>query len=96
MPQLSTRINHIYQKVEHLREAHRKLRAEYLDIVTERDNLRKKTEQQQQKIQELENKLKLMKLSRSSALSQEDNKELRNNLEDIIQEIDRCINMLND
>ncbi len=94
MPQLSTRIKTVYQKVEYLREAHRKLRAEYLDIVEERDNLRKKTEQQAEKVQLLENQLKMIKLSRSSSLSKEENKELRDNLEDIIQEIDRCINML--
>tara|TARA_B100000902_G_C27322533_1_gene925728 strand:- start:3165 stop:3446 length:282 start_codon:yes stop_codon:yes gene_type:complete len=63
--------------------------------IQEIENIKKELIDQREIIKELEEKIKLVKLSRVVSSSGDDNKRTKQKINDYVREIDKCIALLN-
>ena len=92
---MKTIINNIEVKLEKLIEKLNQLQLEKSDLQKNNTTLKAKLQEKEQEIVALQDKVKLMNISKSVDVDQEDVKATRLKINEYVREIDRCIALLN-
>ena len=82
-------------KIEKLVDLHRHTKKELSVLQNQNTNLNQTIAQQKQSIKELEDKSKVLKLSKSLSTTNENTTELKLKINELIREVDKCIALLN-
>ena len=86
----------IQKKVNDLISIHNSLKLEKEEILKQNNQLKKEVLEKQSIIDSLEEKIKLLKISRSASTPDvEKDKKSRQKINEYVREIDRCIALLN-
>ena len=96
MQNLSTRLSEIRTKVEKLVHENRLLKNENESMRDRIEGLERTVELQKNTLSELTEQNKLIKLAKNLAPEDSDTEELKNKVNELIREIDRCIDLLNE
>lgn len=96
MQNLTTRLADIRVKVEKLVQENRLLKNENESMRDRIDGLERTVELQKNTLSELTEQNKLIKLAKNLASEDSDTEELKNKVNELIGEIDRCIDLLNE
>jgi regulator of replication initiation timing len=96
MQNLTTRLADIREKVEKLVQENRLLKNENESMRDRIDGLERTVELQKNTLSELTEQNKLIKLAKKLAPEDSDTEELKNKVNELIREIDRCIDLLNE
>jgi FtsZ-binding cell division protein ZapB len=92
---VKTIINNIELKVGKLIEKTNQLTAEKNSLMQNNDALNAQLQQKEKQIVALQDKVKLMNISKSVDTSEEDVKATRLKINEYVREIDKCISLLN-
>ena len=92
---MKTIINNIGLNVEKLIEKYTQLKAEKKDLLQDNDALDAQLQEKKKQIVALQDKVKLMNISKSVDVSKQDVKETRLKINEYVREIDKCIALLN-
>ena len=92
---MKTIINNIEFKVGKLIEKSNQLTAEKNSLSQNNDALNAKLQEKEKQIVALQDKVKLMNISKSVDTSKEDVKATRLKINEYVREIDKCISLLN-
>ena len=92
---MKTIINSIEIKVGRFIEKYNQLQLEKLDLQENKDALNAKLQEKEKQIVVLQDKVKLMNISKSVDTPQEDVKATRLKINEYVREIDKCIALLN-
>tara|TARA_Y100000385_G_C12623880_1_gene438205 strand:- start:175 stop:456 length:282 start_codon:yes stop_codon:yes gene_type:complete len=92
---VKTIINNIEVKVGKLIAKFDKLNAEKLDLQRNNDTLNVRLQEKESQIVVLQDKVKLMNISKSVDASKEEVKSTRLKINEYVREIDKCIALLN-
>ena len=92
---MKTIVTNIESKLQKLITAYNKVKREKLDLQTNNDALTLKLKDQEEKILTLQDKVKLMSISKSVDINQEGVKATRLKINEYVREIDKCIALLN-
>jgi len=92
---VKTIINNIEVKVGKLIAKYDKLNAEKLDLQRNNDTLNVRLQEKESQIVVLQDKVKLMNISKSVDASKEEVKSTRLKINEYVREIDKCIALLN-
>ena len=92
---MKTIINNIEVKVGKLIAKFDKLNAEKLDLQRNNDTLNVRLQEKESQIVVLQDKVKLMNISKSVDASKEEVKSTRLKINEYVREIDKCIALLN-
>lgn len=95
MNELKTIVASLEGKIEKLVNSHRQTRKELLTIQAQHNNLTETVTEQKKTISELEEKTKILKLSKSISSTKENTTELKLKINELIREVDKCIALLN-
>ena len=82
-------------KIKQLISLYGKTKQEKQQAVNEGEKLKKTLAEQQEIINSLEEKIKLIKMSKVVSSSNEDNKKTKQKINEYVREIDKCIALLN-
>lgn len=96
MQNLTTRLADIRIKVEKLVHENRLLKNENESMRDRIEGLERTVELQKNTLSELTEQNKLIKLAKNLAPEDSDTEELKNKVNEMIREIDRCIDLLNE
>jgi len=96
MQNLSTRLSEIRIKVEKLVEENRLLKNENESMRDRIESLERTVELQKNTLSELTEQNKLIKLAKNLNPEDSDTEEIKNKVNELIREIDRCIDLLNE
>lgn len=96
MQNLSTRLSEIRIKVEKLVEENRLLKNENESMRDRIEGLERTVELQKNTLSELTEQNKLIKLAKNLTPEDSDTEEIKNKVNELIREIDRCIDLLNE
>tara|TARA_B100001250_G_scaffold352526_1_gene325343 strand:- start:319 stop:600 length:282 start_codon:yes stop_codon:yes gene_type:complete len=88
-------IEKIVVKLERLIEKHKKLQFESLELQKDNDALKASLEAKEAKIVSLQDKVKLMNISKSIDIDKQAKKATRLKINEYVREIDKCIALLN-
>ena len=92
---MKTIINSIEVKVEKMITKFNRLQLEKSDLQTDNNTLNTKLQEQERQIVALQDKVKLMNISKSVDIDKEDIKATRLKINEYVREIDKCIALLN-
>ena len=92
---MKTIINSIEIKVGRFIEKYNQLQLEKSDLQENKDALNEKLQEKEKQIVVLQDKVKLMNISKSIDTPQEDVKATRLKINEYVREIDKCIALLN-
>ena len=92
---MKTIINNIEVKVGKLIAKYDQLNAEKLDLQRNNNTLNVRLQEKESQIVALQDKVKLMNISKSVDASKEEVKSTRLKINEYVREIDRCIALLN-
>jgi hypothetical protein len=92
---VKTIINNIEVKVGKLIAKYDQLNAEKLDLQRNNDTLNVQLQEKESQIVALQDKVKLMNISKSVDASKEEVKSTRLKINEYVREIDKCIALLN-
>ena len=92
---MKTIINNIEVKVGKLIAKYDQLNSEKLDLQRNNDTLNVQLQEKESQIVALQDKVKLMNISKSVDTSKEDVKATRLKINEYVREIDKCISLLN-
>lgn len=90
------RLTVIRLKVEHLLELHKSTEAENLLLKERVEELEKTIELQKNTITEVTERNKMIKLAKNLSLSGSDSFDVKIKINEMVREIDRCIDLLNE
>jgi regulator of replication initiation timing len=96
MQNLSTRLSEIRTKVEKLVHENRLLKNENESMRDRIEGLERTVELQKNTLSELTEQNKLIKLAKNLNPEDSDTEEIKNKVNELIREIDRCIDLLNE
>ncbi len=98
MVQLDTKykISSIEIKIATLLKQHEQLKLDYLEVLKHKQELEQNIEIHKNTISNLVDKNKLLKIASEIQLSLADKKELKQKINQYIQELDECIRLLSD
>ncbi|MFM7765090.1 MAG: hypothetical protein ACKO6I_05460 [Sphingomonadales bacterium] len=96
MQNLSTRLYEIRMKVEKLVQENRLLTNENESMRDRIEGLERTVELQKNTLSELTEQNKLIKLAKNLNPEDSDTEEVKNKVNELIREIDRCIDLLNE
>ena len=96
MQNLTTRLADIREKVEKLVQENRLLKNENESMRDRIDGLERTVELQKNTLSELTEQNKLIKLAKNLTPEDSDTEEMKNKVNELIREIDRCIDLLNE
>ena len=82
-------------KIEKLVDLHHRTKKELSALQTKHNNLTQTASQHKQTIKDLEDKSKVLKLSKSLSTTNENTTELKLKINELIREVDKCIALLN-
>lgn len=92
---MKTIINNIEVKLRKLIEKLNQLQLEKSDLQKNNSTLKAKLQEKEQQIVALQDKVKLMNISKSVDVDREDAKATRLKINEYVREIDKCIALLN-
>ena len=92
---MKTIINNIGLNVGKLIEKYTQLKAEKKDLLQDNDALNAQLQEKQKQVVALQDKVKLMNISKSVDIDKEDVKATRLKINEYVREIDKCIALLN-
>ena len=92
---MKTIINNIGLNVGKLIEKYTQLKAEKKDLLQDNDALNAQLQEKQKQVVALQDKVKLMNISKSVDVSKQEVKETRLKINEYVREIDKCIALLN-
>ena len=87
-------VNNIAEKARKLIAKHNDLIAENAELKTKQRNLLESLENQNKLIEQLKEKNRNLKIAKSVKL-EEGNGEVKNKIDELVREIDKCIGLLN-
>jgi regulator of replication initiation timing len=96
MQNLTTRLADIRVKVEKLVQENRLLKNENESMRDRIEGLERTVELQKNTLSELTEQNKLIKLAKNLTPEDSDTEEMKNKVNELIREIDRCIDLLNE
>jgi regulator of replication initiation timing len=96
MQNLSSRLSEIRVKVEKLVQENQLLKNENESMRDRIEGLERTVELQKNTLSELTEQNKLIKLAKNLAPEDSDTEEIKNKVNELIREIDRCIDLLNE
>lgn len=96
MQNLSARLFEIRNKVEKLVHENRLLKNENESMRDRIEGLERTVELQKNTLSELTEQNKLIKLAKNLSPEDSDTEEIKNKVNELIREIDRCIDLLNE
>ena len=96
MQNLTARLSEIRIKVENLLQENRLLKNENESMRDRIEGLERTVELQKNTLSELTEQNKLIKLAKNLAPEDSDTEEIKNKVNELIREIDRCIDLLNE
>lgn len=88
-------VSNLERKVEKLINLHRQMFKELSVLKQNNNELKKTIEEQKQTIKELEEKNKILRLSKLTSVNHENTHELKLKINELIREIDKCTALLN-
>jgi len=91
----SQSIDSLIQKINKILGKYIDLEEKYLNMLEENKVLKAQLNQDKEQINELENNIKVLKISKGSAEGGSDHTELKLKINEYIKEIDKCMAMLN-
>jgi hypothetical protein len=94
MKDVATLVSGIDYKMRKLIEHHRVLRTENENFTSEIRDLKLANNEQKEKIKQLEEKIKILKLAKTLE-NKEGNVEAKLKINELVREIDKCIGLLN-
>jgi len=94
MGDAATLVSGIEYKVRRLAEKHARLMAENESLTSEIKKLKSSNDEQKQIINQLEEKIKLLKLTRALETN-EGSVDSKSRINEMVREIDKCIGLLN-
>ena len=92
---MKTIINNIELKLQKLIADYNKVKLEKSDLQINNDALTVKLQEQEEKILALQDKVKLMSISKSVDINKDGIKATRSKINEYVREIDKCIALLN-
>ena len=95
MSDLKSIASSLESKIEKLVDLHHKTKKELSSLKTENTHLTQTIDQQKKAIKDLEEKGKVLKLSKSLSTTNENTTELKLKINELIREVDKCISLLN-
>ncbi len=95
MNDLKAVIASLESKIEKLVDLHHGTKKELSALQTQHNHLTQTASQQKQTIKELEERSKILKLSKSISSTNENTTELKLKINELIREVDKCIALLN-
>lgn len=95
MTNLEINIKSVNDKLQQLLKKHTSLKKENETLKDELRNLKQKEEEYQSTLQELDQKINILKVA-SGEMSEKDQKEFEKRINQYIKEIDKCIGLLSD
>ncbi len=95
MSELKSVVASLESKIEKLVDLHRKTKKELSALQTQNNHLTQAASQQKQTIKDLEDRSKVLKLSKSLSTTNENTTELKLKINELIREVDKCIALLN-
>jgi|LakMenE01Jun11ns_1017448.scaffolds.fasta_scaffold8711057_1 regulator of replication initiation timing len=96
MQNLTGRLSEIRIKVENLLQENRLLKNENESMRDRIEGLERTVELQKNTLSELTEQNKLIKLAKNLTPEDSDTEEMKNKVNELIREIDRCIDLLNE
>lgn len=94
MKELSILVSGIEYKIKKLINQNSQKEAERIDLINENNNLNKIIEQQKKQIRELKEKLRNLTIAKSLEFENE-SVDAKNRINELVREIDRCIEFIN-
>jgi phage shock protein A len=82
-------------KIEKLLDLHHQAKKELTGLKNENSHLNQTLDQHKKTIKDLEEKGKILKLSKSLSTTNENTTELKLKINELIREVDKCISLLN-
>lgn len=95
MNDIKSIVTSLESKIEKLVDLHRQTKKELSVLQTQNNHLNQTIAQQKQTIKGLEDKHKVLKLSKSLSENNENTHELKLKVNELIREVDKCIALLN-
>ena len=95
MSDLKSIASSLENKIEKLVDSHHKIRKDLASLKNENTHLTQTIDQQKKAIKDLEEKGKVLKLSKSLSTTNENTTELKLKINELIREVDKCISLLN-
>ncbi len=95
MENLDSYINDLTVRVEKLARTQSDLRDENTELKSRNDELEQLVTQQKNALTELEEQNKVVKIAKAVTEDDDDRKEQRKRLNELVREIDKCIALLN-
>ncbi len=90
------KVDRVYKKAQQLAAAHGQLKEEHKRLKAEYDELLKLLKEQGQQIDEMEGKMKVLKVAKQlGTFPDEERNELKKKINEYIKEIDKCVALLN-
>lgn len=95
MSDLKSIASSLENKIEKLVDLHHRTKKELSGLKSENTHLNQTIDQQKKAIKDLEEKGKVLKLSKSLSTTNENTTELKLKINELIREVDKCISLLN-
>ena len=92
---MKTIVDSLEVKIKQLISLYSKVKQEKQKAINEGKDLIKSLAEKQETINSLEEKIKLIKMSKVVSSSNEDNKKTKQKINEYVREIDKCIALLN-
>lgn len=96
MSNIALTVKHLQSKVEKLVHLHKKLETEHVVLKEKHYEVNKKLSEQKNIINQLEEKNKILKLSKKLSETNEGASDARSKINELVREIDKCIALLNE
>lgn len=88
-------VTSLENKIEKLVDSYQKMKRELSTIQNQNNHLNQTIDVQKQTIKELEEKNKVLKLTKSLSTTNENTQDLKLKVNELIREVDKCIALLN-
>ena len=95
MENLNTYISSLAGRVEALAKAHGQLQEENLKLKSKNEEMEQVITEQKNVLSKLEEQNKVVKIAKAVTDDDEDRKEQRKRLNELVREVDKCIALLN-
>ena len=95
MSELKSVVVSLESKIEKLVDLHHRSKKEMTALQTQHNHLTQTIAEQKQTIKELEERSKVLKLSKTLSNTNENTTELKLKINELIREVDKCIALLN-
>ncbi len=95
MSKLSIQVDSILGKIGHILDNQMQLEQRYMQALEREKQMSQQIQQQNEMIEDLQAQIKHLKLTKTVSLDDSDQNELKETINEMIKEIDRCMSMLN-